>query len=75
MFHTIVDGTSRTLEFTSHCGARKILLTSSGAIYGRQPSELTHIPEEYQGAPDLNDPLSAYGEGKRAAETLVRFIC
>jgi dTDP-glucose 4,6-dehydratase len=70
MFHTIVDGTSHTLEFTSHCGARKVLLTSSGAIYGRQPPDMTHISEEYQGAPDLTDPLSAYGEGKRAAETL-----
>jgi nucleoside-diphosphate-sugar epimerase len=70
MFETIVDGTRRALEFGRHCGARKFLLTSSGAVYGRQPPELTHIPETYAGSPDLAEPRSAYGEGKRAAEML-----
>lgn len=70
MFDTIVDGARRTLEFARHCGVRKFLLTSSGAIYGRQPPEMTHIPEDYLGAPEPTDPRSAYGEGKRAAETL-----
>jgi dTDP-glucose 4,6-dehydratase len=70
MFDTIVDGTRRTLEFARHCGVRKFLLTSSGAIYGKQPPEVTHIPEDHLGAPDPIDPRSAYGEGKRAAETL-----
>jgi dTDP-glucose 4,6-dehydratase len=31
---------------------------------------MTHIPEDYCGAPDPTDPNSAYGEGKRAAELL-----
>ena len=70
MLDTIVEGTRRTLEFARHCGARKFLLTSSGAVYGRQPPELTHIPEDYPGAPDPMDPRSAYGEGKRLAELL-----
>jgi nucleoside-diphosphate-sugar epimerase len=70
MLDTIVEGTRRTLEFARHCGARKFLLTSSGAVYGRQPPDMTHIPEEYQGAPDTMDPRSAYGEGKRMAELL-----
>jgi nucleoside-diphosphate-sugar epimerase len=70
MFDTIVEGTRRTLEFARQCGATKILLASSGAIYGKQPSDLLRIPEEYQGAPDPTDPHSAYGEGKRAAEHL-----
>jgi dTDP-glucose 4,6-dehydratase len=46
------------------------LAASSGAVYGRQPPELTHIPETYAGAPDPLDPASAYGEGKRLAEHL-----
>jgi dTDP-glucose 4,6-dehydratase len=70
MFDTIVEGTHRTLDFTLQSGAQKFLITSSGAVYGRQPPEMTHIPEEYTGAPDPTDPHSAYGEGKRAAETL-----
>jgi dTDP-glucose 4,6-dehydratase len=70
MLDTIVDGTRHTLEFASQCGAKKFLLTSSGAIYGKQPSKLTHIPEDYPGAPDPLDPKSAYGQGKRLAEHL-----
>jgi nucleoside-diphosphate-sugar epimerase len=70
MFDTIVQGTHRTLEFARRCGAQKFLLTSSGAVYGKQPADLTHIPEEYGGAPDPSVPGSAYGEGKRAAELL-----
>jgi nucleoside-diphosphate-sugar epimerase len=70
MFDTIVEGTRRTLDFAIHAGAKKVLLASSGAVYGRQPPEMTHIPEDYNGGPDPLDPKSAYGEGKRAAEML-----
>ena len=69
-FDTIVEGTRHTLEFARKCDARKFLLTSSGAVYGKQPPEIAHVPEEYPGAPDPADPGSAYGEGKRSAETL-----
>lgn len=70
MTETIVQGTQRTLEFARRCGAKKVLLTSSGAVYGKQPSDLSHIPEDYIGAPDVMNPRSAYGEGKRLAECL-----
>ena len=66
MFDTIVEGTRRTLDFAVHCGAKKFLLTSSGAVYGPQPPELTNIPEDFIGAPTK----SAYAEGKRSAELL-----
>lgn len=69
-FDSIVDGTHHILEFAHQCGAQKFMLTSSGAVYGKQPPEMTHIPEDYVGAPDPTDPHSAYGEGKRTAETL-----
>ena len=70
MLETIVEGTRHALDFTVACGAKKFLLTSSGAVYGKQPPELTHISEEYVGAPDPLDSASAYGEGKRLAELL-----
>lgn len=72
MFSIIVDGTRHILEELARIGGTEtLLLTSSGAVYGPQPSELTHIPETYRGAPDPLLPGSAYGEGKRVAEHLV----
>jgi len=70
MLDTIIEGTRSALDFATTCGARKFLLTSSGAVYGKQPSEMTHIPEDYPGAPNPMDPNSAYGQGKRTAEHL-----
>jgi nucleoside-diphosphate-sugar epimerase len=70
MLSTIVRGTERVLEFAGRCGARKFLLTSSGAVYGRQPAEMTHVPENYAGAPDPLDAASVYAEGKRVSELM-----
>ena len=70
MFDSIVAGTDNVLRFAGQAGVRKFLLTSSGAVYGRQPAEMTHIPENYQGAPDPLVPSSAFGIGKRASEHL-----
>lgn len=70
MLETIIDGTRRTLDFAGAHGTRKFLFLSSGAVYGRQPPELSHIPEDFSGGPDPLDPNSAYGEGKRAGELL-----
>jgi dTDP-glucose 4,6-dehydratase len=45
-------------------------MVSSGAVYGRQPANVSHVHEDYSGAPDPLAPDSAYGEGKRVAEML-----
>jgi dTDP-glucose 4,6-dehydratase len=67
---TTVEGTRRVLGFAKTCGTQKLLLTSSGAVYGKQPPDISYIPESYQGAPDVSSPNSVYGEGKRLAELL-----
>jgi dTDP-glucose 4,6-dehydratase len=56
--------TRRVLEFARTHGTKRLLFTSSGAAYGRQPSAMTHIPEDYPGVPD-----TPYGQAKRAAES------
>jgi dTDP-glucose 4,6-dehydratase len=70
MFDTIVEGTRRTLGLAHNCGSSRYLLLSSGAVYGRQPADVPHLAEDYLGGPDVSDPRSAYGEGKRAAEVM-----
>ena len=72
LYQSIVSGTQRALEFAGSCKAKKFLLTGSGAVYGTQPSDLTHVGEDYQGAPDVSKLTlaSARGEGKRVAELL-----
>ena len=56
------------LEFARTHGTRRLLFTSSGAMYGKQPPDLTHIPEDYAGAPSTMDLLSPYGQAKRTSE-------
>jgi dTDP-glucose 4,6-dehydratase len=68
MLDAIIGGTRRVLDFAAQAGVKKLLLTSSGAVYGQQPADLTHVSEDYLGAPDPLLPGSAYGEGKRVAE-------
>lgn len=70
LLSTIVGGTKRVLEFAAASGARKLLFTSSGAVYGKQPSTMTHVPEIWPGNLDPSAPGSGYGEGKRQAELL-----
>ncbi len=71
MYETITVGTQRVLDFARQRGARKLLLTSSGAVYGAQPPEMPAIQEQYRGAPDPTDPHAAYHMGKRSSE----FLC
>jgi dTDP-glucose 4,6-dehydratase len=62
--------TRRVLELARTRGTRRLLFTSSGAVYGKQPPTLSQIPEDYPGAPLPGDTNSAYGQGKRISEYL-----
>jgi len=67
-YDQIVDGTRNILDLAIATGARRFLLTSSGAIYGPQPVDVSTISEDFPGSPLLCEPSTAYGQAKRAAE-------
>jgi len=64
-------GTRRVLEFACSHRTRRLLFTSSGAVYGRQPSQVLNVPEEYTGAPATVDIGATYAHAKRISE----FMC
>ncbi len=70
MFDTIVEGTRRALQFSIASSVSRFLLISSGAVYGNQPPQITHLSEAFEGGPDPLNPANAYAEGKRSAELL-----
>lgn len=65
MYSVIVDGTKRVLEFSWQAGVQRLLYVSSGAVYGVQPPELSHIPETFP-----CKPITTYGKGKLKAEQM-----
>jgi dTDP-glucose 4,6-dehydratase len=75
MFEVCVEGTRRVILLAKEKQPARMLFTSSGAVYGRQPPELSHMPEDFRGGPDPLDPRNAYAEGKRAAEQLCAIAC
>ena len=59
----ILDGTRHVAEFAERCGCRKVLFTSSGAVYGPEEAPVDET------APCR--PVTAYGRGKLAAERIL----
>ncbi len=74
LMSVVLHGAERVVDFAKTCGAPSFLLTSSGAVYGRQPENLSHIPEGYLGGPDWLDPDSVYAEGKRVTEQMCSLL-
>jgi nucleoside-diphosphate-sugar epimerase len=68
MMDTITIGTRRMLDFARMQPLESFLLTSSGAVYGKQPANVEHVKESESYPVDINNPSSAYAEGKRIAE-------
>jgi len=65
---TIVAGTARTIALAVRSGVSRFLYVSSGAVYGPQPVDLSHLRED-----DLDQvaPVGPYALGKREAEDRV----
>ena len=72
MLETTVQGTLRTLEFARKAGVSRFLLTSSGAVYGQQPSDLYGVPESHPGSLNPMDSKNAYAIGKLLSEHFCR---
>ena len=66
----IIDGTRNVLDLATKCGSPKVLLASSGGVYG----DISHFPngvaEDYCGMPNPLNPDNAYSVAKRHAEHL-----
>ncbi len=68
---TAALGTRRVLEFAQQAASPdgcRVLLTSSGAVYGQQSHDVRGINESCLGGPDTVVASSSYGEAKRMAE-------
>ena len=63
MTSVILDGTRHVVEFAKVAGCRKVLFTSSGAVYGPR---IAPASEE-----DVCKPVTAYGKGKLEAEKIL----
>tara|TARA_B100001245_G_C22890351_1_gene428732 strand:+ start:83 stop:1030 length:948 start_codon:yes stop_codon:yes gene_type:complete len=70
MRNVVVEGTKNVLDFAKINNIKRILFISSGAIYGKQPSNIKAIKEDYLNSPDILDPKNAYACSKRQAENL-----
>jgi dTDP-glucose 4,6-dehydratase len=68
MMDTITIGTRKILNFAIKHNLNGFLYVSSGAVYGKQPEHIESINETDSYNININDPNSAYAEGKRIAE-------
>lgn len=58
-------GTENLMRFARYAGVERMLLTSSGAIYGPQPYNVSNMPET---SPAL--PTTIYGKAKKLSEDI-----
>ena len=72
LFDDDIVATRHVLEFAETRQVQRLLFTSSGAVYGRQPFDITHLTEDYCGTPDTMSPNTCYGQAKRVSEYLCR---
>ncbi|WP_260982870.1 NAD-dependent epimerase/dehydratase family protein [Pseudomonas oryzihabitans] len=64
---SLLRGAMAVFDAAGRAGARRVLLTGSGAQYGARQGP---VREDHRGAPLSHLPTSLYAEGKRMVETL-----
>jgi dTDP-glucose 4,6-dehydratase len=70
MVNEMLNGTMRILDFCARAKVEKMLLISTGAVYGKVPSGLKNIPENFSDSFDPTISGSAYHHVRRMMETL-----
>ena len=80
MVNEMLNGTKRVLDFSVHANVKKLLLISTGAVYGQIQSNLTKISEDFSGAIDPAVSTSAYHHVRRMMENIsvlyeTRYAC
>ncbi|MCF8169250.1 MAG: NAD(P)-dependent oxidoreductase [Rhodoferax sp.] len=70
MFDDIALGTRQVIECAVRAKASRMLLVSSGAVYGPQYSTLHQMPDDSLQACSTLSAANAYGEGKRVMELM-----
>jgi len=69
-------GSERILNFARHCTTKRVLMVSSGAIYGGFDADRrTPIDENERSAPAFSSAASGLGLGKRVVELITRNYC
>ncbi|MGP8153533.1 MAG: NAD-dependent epimerase/dehydratase family protein [Smithella sp.] len=70
MVNEMLNGTMRILDFCVQAKVKKMLLVSTGAVYGKAPSHLKNIPEDFSDSMDPTISTSAYHHVRQMMETL-----
>ena len=70
LVNEMLIGTRRVLDFCVRKKINKMLLLSTGAVYGKVPSHLEKISEDFSDAIDPTVSSSAYHHAKRMMESL-----
>jgi nucleoside-diphosphate-sugar epimerase len=72
LYQDIVAGSQRVMDFATASGAKRILLASSGAVYGALGNDVERIAETAALPESTLLPEHAYAEGKRQMELLAQ---
>ena len=71
-FDSTVNGTKNLLSFLSKKSNKiKLLLTSSGAVYGNQPATISHLEETFDFLEKIQNSENYYAKAKRISEQLI----